>query len=65
VVALAPTTVAVELPEGVVALQIEDDARLETALVWRADVSRPQARRSATPRAPASERRVIRSRAPR
>ena len=38
VVALAPSSVAVDLPEGVVALPIEDDdARLETALVWRAD----------------------------
>jgi DNA-binding transcriptional LysR family regulator len=37
VVALAPSSVAVELPEGIVALQIEDDARLETALVWRTD----------------------------
>jgi DNA-binding transcriptional LysR family regulator len=38
VVALAPSSVAVELPEGVVAVPIEDDgARLETALVWRAD----------------------------
>jgi DNA-binding transcriptional LysR family regulator len=38
VVALAPSSVAVDLPEGVVALPIEDDdACLETALVWRAD----------------------------
>jgi hypothetical protein len=38
VVALAPASVAGDLPHDVVAVRIEDEAaRLETALVWRAD----------------------------
>jgi DNA-binding transcriptional LysR family regulator len=38
VVALAPASVATDLPRGVLAVRIEDEAaRLETALVWRAD----------------------------
>ena len=34
---LAPASVAVDLPQDIVAVPIEGDDTLETALVWRAD----------------------------